>query len=155
MQGGPSLLTLGLVVVLVAGVPLAVGLLVAGTRRVSRAASRRAATQRRLRAAAGAELRARALMGELCPHGWRAQITLFELDDELPQDAPEDPRRARVALDWAELRDGRDEIAVLRRVWAPTIVEALEAMVGDRRTDATLEQIERAAELDAAPWDDA
>lgn len=27
-------------------------------------------------AAASAELRSRAMMSELCPHGWRAQITL-------------------------------------------------------------------------------
>ena len=34
--------------------------------------------RRRIRAAATAELRARAMMSELCPHGWRAQITLYE-----------------------------------------------------------------------------
>ncbi len=52
---------------------------------------------------------------------------------------------SRVALDWAELEDESGEPAVLRRVWAPTIVEALEAMVADRQTDETLEQIEQGA----------
>jgi hypothetical protein len=33
-------------------------------------------------------------------------------------------------------------------VWARTIPEALQIMVGDRRTDLTLEEIEAAAEAD-------
>ena len=43
----------------------------------------------------------------------------------------------------------------MRRVWAPTIGEALEAMVADRRTDETLEQIEQGAVADGALWPDA
>lgn len=96
--------------------------------------------RRRLRAVAVAELRARTLMSELCPHGWRAQISLSE--------------RSHVALDWAELEDESGRPAVLRRVWAPTIVEALEAMVADRRTDETLEQIEQGAMADGTLWPD-
>jgi hypothetical protein len=92
-------------------------------------------------------------MSELCPQGWRAQITLFGPADVLPADAPEG-ERARVALDWAELEDGSGRVAVARRVWAPTIGEALEAMVADRRTDETLEQIERGAVAYGAPWPD-
>jgi hypothetical protein len=107
----------------------------------------------RLRVAANAEQRARAIMSELCPHGWRAQITLFGPGDEMPPDAP-DGDRSRVALDWAELEDERRRIAVVRRVWAPTIGEALDAMVADRRTDETLEQIEQAAHADGTLWPD-
>jgi hypothetical protein len=106
----------------------------------------------RLGAAANAEARARALMSELCPHGWRAQITLFA--DADPDDyRPLTPhgRRAQVALDWTELRDGRRP-AVMRRVWAGSVAEALEAMVADRRTDETLERIERGAVADGALW---
>ena len=103
--------------------------------------------------AALAEARARAMMDELCPHGWRAQITLFGPGDELPPDAPDDDR-ALVALDWAELESERRGIAVVRRVWAPSIVEALDAMVVDRRTDETLEQIEQSAVADGTLWPD-
>jgi hypothetical protein len=109
--------------------------------------------RRRLVADANVERRARALMSELCPQGWRAQITLFGPGDAMPEDAPEHGR-ARVALDWAELEDDGGRIAVVRRVWAPTIAEALDAMVADRRTDETLEQIERGIEPGGAAWPD-
>jgi hypothetical protein len=92
-------------------------------------------------------------MSELCPHGWRAQLTLFGAGDAMPPDAPEG-ERARVALDWAEFKDESGRIAVVRRVWAPTIAEALESMVADRRTDETLEQIELGATADGTPWPD-
>jgi hypothetical protein len=108
------------------------------------------ARRRRLQAAAGAEMRARTMMSELCPHGWRAQITILAGDEE-------HGRRGRggVALDWTELQDESGTPAVMRRVWAPTIGEALEAMVADRRTDETLEQIEQGAVADGALWPDA
>ena len=96
-------------------------------------------------------------MSELCPHGWRAQVTLFGSSDQVPPDAgdgPPVPAPARVALDWAELEDSTGRPAVVRRVWAPTIAEALEAMVADRRTDETLEQIEHGATADGALWPD-
>jgi hypothetical protein len=108
---------------------------------------------RRMRAAATAEARARSLMSELCPHGWRAQITLFGPGDEMPPDAP-GGNRALVALDWAELEEERGRVAVVRRVWAPTIGDALEAMIADRRTDETLEQIEQSAVADGTLWPD-
>ena len=109
------------------------------------------ARRRRTRAAATAERRARALMSELCPYGWRAQLTLYE--GATAQENGE-PVRDSVALDWFELTERGDEPAVIRRVWAPTIGEALEAMVCDRRTDETLEQIELRASADGAYWPD-
>jgi hypothetical protein len=109
--------------------------------------------RRRLHEAANAERRARALMSELCPHGWHAQITVFGSATERARIAP-DGESAAVALDWTELEDASGRPAVVRRVWAPTIVEALQAMVADRRTDETLEQIERGAVADGAPWPD-
>ncbi|MGH2870415.1 MAG: hypothetical protein ACRDNK_22960 [Solirubrobacteraceae bacterium] len=111
--------------------------------------------RRALRAAANAELRARTTMSELCPHGWRAQIVLFE-HAEL-EDDPESgsaPNPARVKLEWTELRDATGTPAVMRQVWAPTIRGALDAMVADRRTDETLEQIEQGAVADGARWPD-
>jgi len=109
--------------------------------------------RRRARAAANAEVRARALMSELCPYGWRAQITLFETGDAERGGAPNEAQ-ARVALDWTELEGGSGRPAVMRRVWAATIAEALDAMVADRRTDETLEQIEHGAVADGIWWPD-
>jgi hypothetical protein len=132
-------------------IPL-LGVVVSSTRSTVRA---RRARHRRLRAMAAAEERARAMMSELCPYGWRAQITLFadaDPDDHRP--LTRDGRRAQVALDWTELRDESGRPAVMRRVWATTVAEALEAMVADRRTDETLEQIERGAVSDGALWPD-
>jgi hypothetical protein len=144
------LVLLGFVAALaVCGVPL-LELLVPRSRGVIRSWLRR---RRRLHSAAHAEARARALMSELCPDGWRAQITLFGTGDELPPDAP-GGAGARVALDWTELEGESGRAAVMRRVWAPTIREALEAMVADRRTDETLEQIERGAVADGSWWPD-
>jgi len=152
---GPNLtlenfVVLGLVV---SGAAVAVEILGRIVPRVRIALRARRHRRRRARATANAERRARALMGELCPQGWRAQITLFEGSEAMPPDAPEDDR-ARVALDWAEFEDETGRAAVVRRVWAPTIADALEAMVADRRTDETLEQIEQGAVADGAPWPD-
>jgi hypothetical protein len=107
--------------------------------------------RRRRRAVLGAEERARAQMSELCPYGWRAQITLLDRADADGRPGP-DGRPMRVALDWAELEDPTGRPAVMRRVLAPTISEALDAMVADRRTDETLEQIEQGAVADGALW---
>jgi hypothetical protein len=106
--------------------------------------------RRRRRDAAAAELRARAVMGELCPHGWSCQITLYE--GPLPAD--EHPPPGRIALDWVELRQEPGRPGVTRRIWAGSIAEALEAMVADRRTDLALEQIELRATLEGADWPD-
>ncbi len=109
----------------------------------------RVARRRRIRAEATAELRARAMMDELCSNGWQAQIVLFSAADQLPPEAP-DREFTRVQLDWAELR----EPAVIRSIWARTVSQALEAMVADRITDETLQSIERQALADGATWPD-
>ena len=127
-------------------VPL-LGLAISSCRGGLRAWRRR---RRRRRAEAAAEMRARSLMSELCPHGWRAQITIVAGNEE-----HEDGTRGGVALDWTEFRDETGRPAVMRRVWGQTISEALEAMVADRRTDETLERIEQGAVADGALWPDA
>jgi len=109
----------------------------------------RVARRRRLRAEATAELRARAMMDELCSNGWQAQLVLFSSGEQLPPEAP-DRAQTRVQLDWAELR----EPTIIRRIWAPSVSQALEAMVADRITDETLQQIERQALADGANWPD-
>jgi hypothetical protein len=92
-----------------------------------------------------------AVMGELCPHGWQAQITLYGWGAPVPADAP--PARAPlIELEWKQFDEEPGRVAVARRTWAPTIGEALQAMVDDRRTDMTLEQIEQAAEEEEDVW---
>jgi hypothetical protein len=94
-----------------------------------------------------------AVMGELCPHGWQAQITLYGWGAPVPEDAP--PSRVPlVELEWKQFDEEPGRVAVARRVWAPTIGEALQSMVEDRRTDIALEEIERAADGDDAWWND-
>jgi hypothetical protein len=110
----------------------------------------RIARRRRLHAAATAELSARAMMDEMCPHGWQAEIVLFGSADQLPDEAP-DRARTRVQLDWSQLH----ESAAARRVWAPDVKQALEAMVAERITEETLQQIEQQALADGASWPDA
>lgn len=90
--------------------------------------------------------RALTVMGELCPHGWQAQLTLYGWGAPVPADAP--PARVPlVELEWRQY-DEEERVTVARRVWAPTIPDALEAMVEDRFTDLTLEQIERAGDAE-------
>lgn len=113
----------------------------------------RLSTWRRFRMAANREWRARTMMDELCPHGWRADITLFGDAEQLPGGHPGDPR-CRVSLDWTEFEDDCGRPAVVRRVWATTVGEALDAMVADRRTDETLQQIEQGALAQGAVWPD-
>ena len=96
--------------------------------------------RRRRRDLATAERRARALMTELCPYGWRAEITLVE--------------STQVRLAWTELRDDSGAPAVMREVRAGSISEALDAMVSDRQTDETLERIEQGAVAEGAHWPD-
>ena len=141
---GPTLFIIG------GAFALGLALIIAQTAigRVDRIRARRRARGRRIAAAGDVERRARAVMGELCPHGWRAQITLYESETRTEAG---DPVRGAVALDWSELRPGGGEPAVMRRVWAGSVGEALEAMVADRRTDETLEQIELRA---LADWPD-
>jgi hypothetical protein len=93
-----------------------------------------------------------AVMGELCPHGWQAQITLYGWGAPVPADAP--PSRVPlVELEWKQFDEESGRVVVARRVWAPTISEALQAMVEDRWTDVTFEQIEQAM-ADEEEWSD-
>jgi hypothetical protein len=109
--------------------------------------------RRRLRQAATVEKRARALMSELCPFGWHAQITMLEGAID-PDGNVAGGAHPRVALDWTELSAETGRPAVMRRVWAESVNGALEAMVADRRTDETLEQIEQGAVAEGASWPD-
>jgi hypothetical protein len=102
------------------------------------------------------EVRARAVMGELCPNGWQAQLTLFGSGSGSPPSAPRGARAdtgAAVAVDWSELAGDGGEAPPTRRVWAATISDGLAAMVADRRTDEVLERIERSAGGDDDPWE--
>src|ERR1035438_2290588 len=50
-------------------------------------------------------VRARALMGELCPNGWQAQLTLYSSGQAAPPGAPASDG-SLVAVDWSELPIG-------------------------------------------------
>jgi hypothetical protein len=91
------------------------------------------------------------VMGELCPEGWQAQITLYGWGAPVPADAPQS-RTPLVELEWKQFEEETGRVIVTRRVWAATIAEALQAMVDDRRTDITLEQIEQAAAESGGEW---
>ena len=104
------------------------------------------------------EVRARAMMGALCPNGWHAQLTLYGSPADVsagPARELETPREpgTTVSIDWSELPGDGGESPPTRRVWAPTIAAGLAAMVEDRRTDEVLERIERSAGADDDPWD--
>jgi hypothetical protein len=88
-----------------------------------------------------------AVMGELCPHGWQAHITLYGWGAPVPADAPQS-RTPLVELEWKQFDEEPGRVVVARRVWSPTIGEALASMVEDRRTDIALEEIEQAASED-------
>ena len=87
------------------------------------------------------EWQALAVMGELCAHGWQAQITLYGWGAPVPADAPRS-RTPLVELEWKQFDEEPGRVVVARRVWSPTIAEALASMVDDRRTDIALEQID-------------
>jgi hypothetical protein len=121
--------------------------------RTRRAVRRPIVRRRRLRAAANAEVRARGMMDELCPYGWRAQITLYRASEEQLADSPLSQRDC-VAIDWAAFESEDYREPIVRRVWASTISEALDAMVADRRTDETLQHVEQDALAEGAMWED-
>ena len=54
------------------------------------------------------EVRARAVMGELCPNGWQAQLTLYGSSVSAPPEAPRF-EGGLVAIDWSELPAGDEE----------------------------------------------
>jgi hypothetical protein len=83
------------------------------------------------------------VMGELCPHGWQAEITFHGagapiLDQDLTPSSP-------VAVEWKLYEKESKRVAVERRVSAETIDKALQRMVDDRRLDVALEEIEQSA----------
>ncbi len=93
--------------------------------------------QRRRSEPVSDEWRALAVMGELCPHGWQAQITLYGWGAPVPPDAP--PSRVPlVEVEWKQF-DEESGVAVARRAWAPSIREALQTMVEDRRSGIAFE----------------
>jgi hypothetical protein len=94
-----------------------------------------------------------AVMGELCPDGWQAQITVYGWGSPMPDDAPRS-RAMLVELEWKQFDDEAGEVVVARRAWASSIGEALRRMVEDRQTDIALEQIEQAAQDGGALWSD-
>jgi hypothetical protein len=93
------------------------------------------------------------MMDELCPRGWRAQITLLRASKDSSGETS-GLQRDWVVLDWTAFEDERSREAVVRRVWAPTISAALELMVAGRRTDETLQHVEQDALADGANWPD-
>ncbi len=94
-----------------------------------------------------------AVMGELCADGWQAHITLYGWGAPVPDDAPAS-RVPLVELEWKQF-DEPGRVVVARRIWAPTIAQALQTMVDDRRTDIEFERIEQAvADEDDVWWND-
>jgi hypothetical protein len=88
--------------------------------------------------------RALALMGELCPHGWQVQLTVYGWGAPVPSDAPPS-RTPLVGVEWKQFdEDSEERPATVRQAWARTIPQALQTMVDDRRTELTLEEIEQA-----------
>jgi hypothetical protein len=145
VQGGHARVGSGetlLIVLLIAALALAMAAILRYLRR----------RHRRLRPVSD-QWGALAVMGELCPHGWQAQITLYGWGAPVPADAP--PSRAPlVELEWKQFDEEPGRVAVVRRVWAPTIGEALQTMVDDRQTDVTLEQIEQSVGGEDVWWND-
>jgi len=120
VQGGHAPAHDTLVVLLLTGTLLAAGVLIWLRQR-----------RRRPRPGkVGDEWRARAVMGELCPHGWQAQVTLYGWSGPVPDDAP--PARAPlVELEWRHY-DETGEVTGAGRRWAPSIGAGLQAMVDER-----------------------
>ncbi len=79
------------------------------------------------------------VMGELCPHGWQAQITVYGQGAPTPEDAPR-ARAPLVEVEWMQFDGEPRRPTIPRRAWARTIPGALQMVVEDRRTDLTLEQ---------------
>jgi hypothetical protein len=59
-----------------------------------------------------------------------------------------------VELRWTQFDEQAGRVAVARTVRAPTIGEAMQRMIEDRRTDMTLEQIEQDAAREDIRWED-
>jgi hypothetical protein len=82
------------------------------------------------------------VMGELCPYGWQAEITVHAGGAAIPdQDQPS--HSSPVAVEWKLYEGESKRVAVERRLSAETITDALQRMVDDRRLDVALEQVEQ------------
>jgi hypothetical protein len=79
------------------------------------------------------------VMGELCPHGWQAHITVYGQGAPTPTDAPA-ARAPLVEVEWMQFDGEPRRPTIPRRAWARTIAGALQIVVEDRRTDLTLGQ---------------
>jgi hypothetical protein len=84
------------------------------------------------------------VMGELCPHGWQAEITFHGSGSTIPDEDPPS-RSSPVEVEWKLYEDESKRVALERRLSAETIADALHRMVDDRRLDVALEEIEQAA----------
>jgi hypothetical protein len=96
--------------------------------------------RRRRPAAVREHWQAFAAMGELCPHGWRAQITVYGKGAPMP-DGVAPARLPPVELEWTEFDREARQVSGARRLSARTIGGALQMMVDDRRTDIELERL--------------
>jgi hypothetical protein len=90
------------------------------------------------------------VMGELCPHGWQAEISFHGVGAPTP-DEEEPSRSPPVAVEWKLYEDESKRVTVERRVSAETIEDALQRMVDDRRLDVALEEIEQSAAVGNQP----
>jgi hypothetical protein len=93
-----------------------------------------------------------AVMGELCPRGWQAQITLYGAGAPTPPDAPP-ARPPLVELEWKQFDGEPRQVTAERRAWARTIPGALQMMVDDRCTDLSLEQTDHATGEGRNAWE--
>src|SRR5271155_4188590 len=78
----------------------------------------------------GDQWQALAVMGELCPHGWQAEITLYGWGAPVPADAPP-ARTPLVELEWKQFDEEPGRVVVARRGWGPTIGSARSTMGED------------------------
>jgi hypothetical protein len=93
-----------------------------------------------------------AVMGELCPRGWQAQITLYGDGAPVPEDAPA-ARAPLVELEWQQFDGEPRQVIAARHAWARTIGGALQMMVDDRATDLDLEQLGHAGGEQRGTWE--
>jgi hypothetical protein len=93
-----------------------------------------------------------AVMGELCPRGWQAQITLYGDGAPVPLDAPA-ARAPLVELEWQQFDGEPRQVITARHAWARTIGGALQMMVDDRCTDLDLEQLGHAGGEERGIWE--
>lgn len=113
--------------VIVAGAVAMATLCALGVWRLRRRARRRRVSD---------QWQALSVMGELCPAGWQARITVYGGGAPTPDDAP--AWRVRpVELEWKRFDGASGTPAETRRLWAPSVGAALQAMAEERQADGT------------------